>query len=408
MSQQESIDRTVKVVEGYDPTNTTRALERMAAFDELRDTADFVRSTWQQGYWIITGADVMREALQSPKLFSNAAIQPQYPEPDHMWIPEMLDPPEHTKWRQLLGPHFTPGRVAALEPKVQQRCQNLIQAIAVRGECDFYHDFAREYPTVIFMELMGLPVSEEKQFMEWEDAILNYSSESDPDGTKMAQAMTDVQSCFRELLAARRHDPQDDLITASLTWTIDGHPIPDDDLLNMCLLMFMAGLDTVTQQLAYSFLHLATHPADRKRIVSDPAIIPSAIEELLRYYAIVTPGRRVTADIDFHGCPMKQGEIVYMPLAAATRDSREFTGGDQVDLARSPNHHIAFGAGPHRCVGSHLARRELRIAFEEWHRQIPEYRLAPGFDVSSITEHSAGGVLGLDRLDLVWDTSGRI
>ena len=390
-----------------DPVSESRALDRMAEFDALREQADIIRSTWNQGYWVLTRSDLQREAFQNPKQFSNSAIQPHFDNPEHFYIPEMLDPPEHTKWRQLLGPYFSPGRIATLEPAVLRRCRELIGAIAQRGECDFYEDFAREYPTTIFMGLMGLPVEDAKQFMVWEDAILNYSSESDPEMKKVVQAMVDVQGCFKELFALRRVEPRDDLVTAALSWEMDGQPIPEQDLLNMCLLMFMAGLDTVTQQLSYSFLHLATHPEDRERIVRDPEVIPNAVEEFLRFYSIVTPGRKVTSDVEFHGCPFKAGEIVYLPLSAASRDEEDFPGGDHVDFDRTPNHHIAFGAGPHRCLGSHLARRELRIAFEEWHRQIPNYRLAPGFDVTTIHEHVAGGVLGLDRLPLVWDVPGR-
>jgi cytochrome P450 len=239
--------------------------------------------------------------------------------------------------------------------------------------------------------------------MAWEDAILNYSTESDPDMSKMKAAMYSVNDYFAVLVEERRKNPAEDLVSTALTWRIDGKPIPDADLLGMCVLMFMAGLDTVTQQLAYSFLHLATHDADRHRIAQEPDLIPAAIEELIRYYATVTPGRRVMQDTDFHGCPMKEGQIVFMPLLAGTRDGEEFPNADKVDFDREANHHMAFGAGPHRCVGSHLARRELRIAFEEWHKLVPDYHLAPGFDPADIVEHSGGGVFGLDRLQLVWD-----
>jgi cytochrome P450 len=400
--EDQRIDQGVTTVE-FDPTSVTAALERMQAADQLREQADIVRSSWQQGYWIVTRAEVAREVFQNPSLFSNKATQPHFPDPDHLWIPEMLDPPEHTKWRQLIGPHFTPQRVKALEPKVRERCRDIVSDLKSRGQCDFYQDFARAYPTSIFMDLMGLPVSEAAQFMEWEDAILNYSSESDPDGSKMQAAMAAVQECFSGLLALRREEPTDDIVTACLGWEIDGKPIPEPDLLNMCLLMFMAGLDTVTQQLTYTFLHLATHPEDRQRLVADPDVVPDAVEEFLRFYAIVTPGRRVTEDVEFHGCPFKAGEIVYIPLSACTRDPDEFPGGDQVDFGRATaGRHMGFGAGPHRCLGSHLARRELQIALSEWHAQIPEYRLDPAFDPVTVQEHAAGGVLGLDRLDLVW------
>jgi cytochrome P450 len=160
--------------------------------------------------------------------------------------------------------------------------------------------------------------------------------------------------------------------------------------------MFMAGLDTVSIQLSYSFWHLATHPADRVRIAEDPAVIPAAVEEFLRQFAFVAPARKVMQDTDFHGCPLKTGDMVFMPLCGATRDPAQFEDGATVRFDRPVNNHLAFGAGPHRCLGSHLARRELRVALEEWHRAIPEYRLTEGVDV---TEHG-GGLYGIDRLEL--------
>jgi len=152
-------DPVFVVIEDFDPYQETVALERMAIYDDLRAQGDFIRSTWSQGFWIVTGFELQREALQNPRLFSNTATTPADPDPSFMWIPEMLDPPEHTRWRQLLGPMFTPQRMALLEPTVQRRCVELVESIASRGECDFFQDFAREYPTTIFMGLMGLPIS---------------------------------------------------------------------------------------------------------------------------------------------------------------------------------------------------------------------------------------------------------
>ena len=163
--------------------------------------------------------------------------------------------------------------------------------------------------------------------------------------------------------------------------------------------MFMAGLDTVSIQLSYAFWHLARHAADRKRIAEDPAMIPAAVEEFLRQFAFVAPSRKVMQDTDFHGCPLKKGDMVFLPLSGATRDPAQFEDGATVHFDRPTNNHIAFGAGPHRCLGSHLARRELRVALEEWHRVIPDYRLTEGVEV---TEHG-GGLYGIDRLELSWD-----
>jgi cytochrome P450 len=163
-------------------------------------------------------------------------------------------------------------------------------------------------------------------------------------------------------------------------------------------LLFMARLDTVAMQLSYSFLHLATHDDDRRRIVADPSLVPAAVEEFLRYYSFVTPGRKIMKDVDHAGCPMKAGQMVYLPLVSANRDGREFPLADQVIIDRAENRHIAFGAGPHRCLGSNLARQELNIGLAEWHRRIPDYHLVPG---AVVREH--GGQIGLDNLPLEWD-----
>lgn len=380
------------------------------AFDALRELGPIVRSTaGARGFYVITQAELVREALQSPDVFSSS-VNPDLPssapgtpvpdEPPYNWIPELLDPPEHTKWRQLLSPFFAPRPMEKMEPKVRQRCIEIIDTFAGKGHCDFMSDFAWRYPTTIFMELMGLPLDGLEQFLAWERDILHLSAEEDPDRSRAFAAMVAVQEYFTGLIAEKRAHPGDDLLTAALDWRIDGQPITQEDMLSWCLLMFMAGLDTVSIQLSYSFWHLARHPEDRARLVADPELVPSAVEEFLRCYAFVPPPRRVTREVDFHGCPMHKGDLVILPLSAATRDPGAFPSPTEVVLDRAPNNHIAFGAGPHRCLGSHLARRELRVALEEWHRRIPDYRLAEGVDV---VEH--GGMFGIDVLELSWDVT---
>jgi len=204
--------------------------------------------------------------------------------------------------------------------------------------------------------------------------------------------------CQPQLIQQRRVEPTDDMLSYVLAAKIDGEPIPEQDILDFCLLMFMAGLDTVATQLTYNLWHLATHDDDRHRLVAEPELWPSAIEELLRFYSFVTPGRKVMKDTEIAGCPIKAGQMVYMPLVSANRDPREFENADQVIIDREVNRHIAFGAGPHRCLGSHLAREELFIAMSMWHERIPEYRIAPG---TTVMEH--GGQMGISSLPLVWD-----
>jgi len=310
----------------------------------------------------------------------------------------MLDGSEHKQWRNQLGPLFAPKAVESLEDTIRERAIGLIESFADRGSCDFMTEFAQRFPTTIFLELMGLPVDELDQFMAWEHDILHLDLGTEGGQEKQLAAMMAAVGRFSEIIAERRETPQDDIISKALHYEIDGEPVTDADLLSFCLLMFMAGLDTVSVTLGWIFLHLARNDRDREHIVADPGVINSAVEEFLRAYAIVIPARKVMKDIEIQGCPMKAGDMVNIPLVAATRDKKAFPDADRVDITRTPNRHIGFGAGPHRCLGSHLARVELRIALQEWHKRIPNYRVADGADLQE-----SGGQLGLHSLPLVWD-----
>jgi cytochrome P450 len=372
-----------------------------ANFDAKREEAPVHQGkAGDYDYFLITRMADIRANFQNPKVFSSTAVVPADPDPPYMWIPEMLDGQQHTAWRQLLGPLFSPAAIAALEPQVRKRFGEILDDVAPRGQCDFVQDVGLVFPNTIFMDIMGLPREDAASFQKWETDILHTGYGGDADVAQLQYAaMMDVTAYFSELIQERRKDPRTDLLSIAVGWEIDGKPIPDDDMLAFCLLMFMAGLDTVAAQLAYSFWHLAKHPDDRRRLVDDPSLIPGAIEEFLRYYSFVTPGRKVLQDTEVAGCPIKAGQMVYMPIAAANRDPREFDDADRVIIDRQANRHIAFGAGPHRCLGSHLARQELRVGLEMWHQRIPDYSLLEGAEVS---EH--GGQIGLDHLHLVWPT----
>ena len=370
-------------------------------YDELSAQSPVYWNEFGPGFWTVINYEGILEVLQNPETFSNSVVTALDPDPQYKWIPEMLDGDEHLQWRQQLGPLFSPKAMEKLETTVRQRAIDLIEEIVAKddGKCDLMAEFAQRYPTTIFLELMGLPVDELDQFMEWEHAILHTpADDSETSQQVQLQAMQAVMGRFAAIIAERRVEPRDDIVSKALTFEVDGKQVSDQDLLSFCLLMFMAGLDTVAVSLGWIFRHLATHPEDRQRIVDEPEKIPTAIEEFLRAYAIVIPARKVVQDTEIQGCPMKAGDMVNIPLAGATRDEAAFPDAKTVDIERAPNNHIAFGAGPHRCLGSHLARRELRIALEEWHKRIPEYRLTPG---SELVE--TGGQLGLTSLPLEWD-----
>lgn len=388
-------------VHNFNYTENKPAGTWFARYDELRETSPIYRNEFGPGFYTVANYEGILAVMQDAETFSNSVVTPLDPNPAFKWIPEMLDGDEHLQWRKQLGPLFSPKTTEKLDGKVRERAIELIEAIQAKGggTTDFMAEFAQQFPTSIFLELMGLPTEELPQFMEWEHAILHTSGDDlEARAANRIAAMQAVMGRFASVVSDRRAEPQDDIVSRALTFEIDGKPVSDEDLLSFCLLMFMAGLDTVSVTLGWAFHHLATHPEDRARIVEDPSLIPGAIEEILRAYAIVVPARKVMKDTEVLGCPMKAGDMVNFAIAAATRDEAAFENAKTVDIERTPNNHIAFGAGPHRCLGSHLARRELKIALEEWHKRIPEYRLAPNAELIE-----TGGQLGLTSLPLAWN-----
>jgi cytochrome P450 len=355
-------------------------------------------------FFMLTDHAMILEVMQQSKVFSSYIATPEHFEPDFMAIPIMLDGEEHTKWRQFLSPFFSPPRMRAREIRIRQRCRKLVERVAGSGGCDVVGDFAAKFPTSVFLELMGLPEDELDQFMAWEDALLHGDDKTDPERSKMLAAVNSVMAYFAELLALRRSgendESRDDLLSDAITWETDGEPVPDDQLLGFCLLLFMAGLDTVTAALSYSFFHLANDPEDRSRVANEPGIRDRAVEELLRAYPFVQSQRRVLVDMDFHGWSLKAGDAVVLPLAAAGRDEKIYPSAKEVDLDRESIRHLSFGAGPHRCLGSHLARLELRIALDEWHRLIPDYHVAP----NAVVTETSGSMWGIRSLPLEWST----
>ena len=382
----------------FDYTTTEPEGTWFAKYDDLRSRFPWYRNEFGPGFWTVCNYEGILQVMQNPEVFSNSVVTALDPEPVMKWIPEMLDGDEHRQWRRQLGPLFAPGAVERMESTVRQRAVDLIDGLVARGSCDFMADFANRFPTTIFLEMIGLPVEELDEFLAWEHDILHAGGSDEEKQQLQLNAMLAVVGRFSTVIAERRAEPRDDIISKALAYEIDGAPVTDQDLLSFCLLMFMAGLDTVSVTLGWMALHLARNDVDRELIVTDTAAIPTAVEELIRAYAIVIPARKVMRDITVQGCPMKAGDMVNIPLAAATRDEAAFPNATTVDITRKPNNHIGFGAGPHRCLGSHLARQELRIAIEEWHKRIPIYRLAAGAEL-----RESGSQLGLESLPLEWD-----
>lgn len=349
--------------------------------------------------WYLLKYDDGLAALQDWETFSSKSVQYKGPIPEQpTMIPEELDPPEHIKYRQLLSAPLSPGNVALMETQIRERCGELIDALKPRGGCDLVTEFSKQFPTSIFLKWMGLPIESTEELVKLANKVMHTSPLDDPEGAIRGEATMGIIAHFAGVIAQRRAEPQNDFITALTQSKIDGDNIPDEKLYAIGFLLYLAGLDTVANVLSYTFSHLAKHPDLRHDLTANPEKWPTAIEEFLRFYTLPTTARVVTKDTEFAGCPMKANDRIIVPLVAMNRDPRQFPDADKLVPDRAVNRHVAFGAGPHRCVGSHLARLELRIAMEEWHKRIPDYKIPEG---AVITEH-VGSVAGLDTLPLVW------
>ena len=402
MSKMSEAANSVPVFPHFNHENDAAMVrEYPAIWDTLRHDGHAFRGDaagWE--IWYLLGFDDQREAFQKSDLFSSRVVSPFIEEKEQMaWIPLTLDPPEHQKYRRLLNPWFSEATAKEITPRVRERCIELIESFCAAGRCDLVTDFARLFPTTIFMKIMGLPVEESVKFLGWIDQLMHTSDAADPDRSLRTGAQQQITQYLSELVNARRKDPRDDLVTYLTRATVDERPLTDMELLAISFLLYMAGLDTVAGMLTYIFHHLAENPSHRTKLREHPETIPDAVEEFLRYYAIVTTSRFVTSDVEFAGCPMHAGDRVVLPTAASGRDPKQLDHADRFIIDRPQNRHLSFGAGPHRCLGSHLARVELVVAIEEWHKRIPDYRIEAG---AKITQHVAG-VAGLDTLPLVWD-----
>lgn len=369
----------------YDPALAAPADVMQEKIAELAARGPVVYSTAHGGHWLVTGYDEVHAVLRDAETFSS--------HPNNLvdagagkFIPLELDPPEHTAYRHALQPLFNPARMRRLEPEIRDIVNRLIDGFAARGEAEFISEFAHELPASVFLSLMGWPLEDTAMFTEMTDVALTGKPElgEKESNTARQEAAQRMFGYFGEIIARRRTmaDPGDDItaqiINSPLKVDGDERPPTDEELSRMFFLLLIAGLHTVQGSLAWSIMHLSADAAQRRQLIDDPSRIPEAVEEILRIEAAVAPGRRVTRATELGGVRLKAGDQLLVLLAAANRDTSEFGDSSKLRIDRSPNRHLSFGSGPHRCLGSHLARIELRIALEEIHRRIPDYRPAPG------------------------------
>ncbi|MEU6183864.1 cytochrome P450 [Streptomyces coeruleorubidus] len=364
-------------------------------YDDIRGRCPVVHSKKHGGYWIAASYQAVDDVAKNPELFSSVSISvPKNAFGDDLAErpPITLDPPRHAAFRRTLLPAFSPRQIKILEPSVREHARDLLTNIVERDRCDAAAEYAKKIPSRFMARMIGIHDGSQDEFAERMRALLE-ANEMD----EIQAAMAQTQPFLDELIEQRRRDPGDDLVSCVLSAEIDGRALTGPELIGSLVLIITAGIDTTWSALGSSLWHLARHPEDRKRLVADPALIPTAVEEFLRAFSPVQIARVVTRDTEFHGARLAEGDSILLGIPSANRDISEFPAGDTVDIEREVNRHVAFGVGIHRCIGSSMARMEMRIALEEWLRVIPEFTLAPGDAV----KWSTGHVWGPRRLDLI-------
>ena len=369
-------------------------------WDELRQTCPVAHTDRYGGAWLpVRHEDISAIARDTDHFSSEGAVLANKP-PREEWIstapicgapPITSDPPFHADARRLLLPAFSPQVVAEWEPEIRRLCNELIDNLEGLDVVDAAVQYAQNIPVYVIARMLGLPLEDSDYFRDTVHLVLE----------EIGAEFGDRRAGFEKLdayLAVHVQDhienPKDDLIGFLLNAKIYDQPLSPTHVVGTIILLMVAGIDTTWSSIGSSIWHLAHHPADLARMVAEPELLPTAIEELLRAYAPVTMARIVSQDAEIGGCPVKQGDSVLLPFPAANRDPDVFENADTVIIDREVNRHVAFGLGIHRCLGSNLARLELRLAVEVFINRFPKFELA---DPSAVT-WSLGQVRGPRKL----------
>jgi len=337
----------------------------------LRDAGPVV---FMNGYYYLTRREDVLAALRSPNVFSaRLALQP--PGSPIPVIPLGFDPPEHTRYRRVLQPFFSPHGLSKSRPVLVRHAADMIDAIAGRVECEVMADLARTYPFQVFLDLYGLPLEDRDQLIAWKDIVISdnlYATEAD-----IAPAALGLYHYLTDAIQRRREKPGSDML--STVMQSEGN-FTDLELLGMSHLLILAGLDTVTSAIGSSIFELARRPALREQLRANPRQIRVFIEEIVRLEpsAPVAP-RVLTETVQVGGMTLPKGSQVFLCMALINRDGSDSTSTDELTMDGKVHRHWGFGGGPHRCLGSHLARMELTVIVDEWLKRIPEFELPPGY-----------------------------
>ena len=370
----------------YDILDDDYVADPYPVWADLREQCPIAHSDRWGGSWLPTRYADVAAIAHDVDHFSSRDVgvltftaEERPPPPIDIPLPPIdADPPVHTWTRRLLLPWFSHTRVDGYEEYTRELCNRLIDEFIDDGSADAARDYAQQIPVRVIALTLGVPSDMSDTFTGWVRDVLEFAH----DEVRSAAGRDSIVAYLIGQLEERRSEPGDDLISELLHTDVDGGPIPDLQIMGMATLTLIAGVDTTWSAIGSSMHHLATHPGDVQRLIDEPELMSTAVEELLRAYSPVTMARIAVDDIEVGGCPIKAGDKVLMNFPGANRDPEAFDRADEVVLDRANNRHVAFGVGIHRCAGSNLARMELRVAIEEWLRRIPSFALAEHAEVT--------------------------
>lgn len=377
-----------------DPEFNDRFYEVLDSFVQECPVA---RSNVGDGYWVINNYADVKRCGQDWKTFSSAKGFAPNRDPEMPYLyPEESDPPYHNTWRRALNPYFSPEAIASFEVSVRAEANNLIDQFIDKGECDYIPEFSSVLPgKAMFENLLGVPVEDIPMLINDMDA--GFYGPVDERAGSLNKAFT----YLGEYLAKRYDEPPRGDVVDAIAQGVerDGEPCPWQDRVSILTDLALGGIVTATFVMSGGMVHLATHPEDRKALVNDPSLIPQAAEEFVRYYPpVVALGRTVTTDVEVAGQQLKEDDFVLLNYASASRDPQAIENPEKCDIYRERVPNTAFGVGVHRCIGAHLARLELKVAFEEFLRRIPEFGLKPGTQ----PQYETGILRSMKSLQLVF------
>lgn len=373
----------------------------------LRDAPRVFWTPRNGGRWVAMGYEEVFQAARDPEHFSStympraqleallAMVSKDMPRIPRS-VPITLDPPEHAKYRAPLQYSFSPKAVLARKEAIRKLADELIDAVVGQGHCDFIPAIAEPLPVKVFLGMMGLPESRLAEFRDLVHEFLKATLGDPMEGAWLSRKVADAM--LGEILA-RKDDPRDDLISLLWKTEIDGKPMTIDIMEDYAVLLFIAGLDTVINGMGFAIRHLAQNPGLQAELRANPAEIPDAVDEMLRRYSFTIPMRRVAKDAQLGGWTLKEGEWLCLYYPAADLDPSAFDHPERFDSHRENKVNLAFGAGVHRCLGSHLARLELEVLYAEVLSRLPPFRLDPNKPV----KFHAGNIIAVDSLPIRWD-----